>query len=87
MAVILRYIFFRGGGRPLKEGTIISVPSSTGNGSNARDPEWHFGMKLHIGTNLQCLARHFGGRTRRFRAGFCTARRSGSGLTPDIAGS
>ena len=56
----------------MKEGgivdaTIISAPSSTGNGSNARDPEmhqtgkgnrWHFGMKLHIGTDPRGLARH-----------------------------
>ncbi len=42
------------------DATIISVPSSTGNESNARDPEmhqtrkgnqWHFGMKLYIGTD------------------------------------
>ncbi len=53
----------RGGGGLLKKGgivdaTIISAPSSTGNESNARDPEMHrtrkgnqrhFGMKLHIG--------------------------------------
>ncbi len=61
----------RGGG-VLKKGTIvdatiISAPSSTRNRSNARDPEmhrtrkgnrWHFGMKLHIGTDPWGLARH-----------------------------
>ena len=49
------------------DATIISVPSSTGNGSNARDPgmhqtkkgnRWHFGMKLHIGTDPRGLAHH-----------------------------
>ncbi len=42
------------------DATIISAPSSTKNESNARAPgmhqtrkgnQWHFGMKLHIGTD------------------------------------
>jgi transposase, IS5 family len=42
------------------DATIIAAPSSTKNASEARDPEmkqtrkgksWHFGMKLHIGTD------------------------------------
>ncbi len=42
------------------DATIIAAPSSTKNASAARDPEmrqtrkgrnWHFGMKLHIGTD------------------------------------
>lgn len=42
------------------DATIIAAPSSTKNASGARDPEmkqtrkgknWHFGMKLHIGTD------------------------------------
>ena len=61
----------------LKEGTIvdatiISAPSSTGNESNARAPEmhrtkkgnrWHFGMKLHIGTDSRGLVHHLEGTT------------------------
>ena len=52
------------------DATIISAPSSTKNESNARDPEmhqtrkgnrWHFGMKLHIGTDTRGLARHLEG--------------------------
>ena len=52
------------------DATIISAPSSTGNGSNARDLEmhrtrkgnrWHFGMKLHIGTNTRGLLHHLEG--------------------------
>ncbi len=52
------------------DATIISAPSSTGNGSNARDPEmhqtrkgnrWHFGMKLHIGTDPRGLVHHLEG--------------------------
>jgi len=53
----------------LKEGTlvdatIIAAPPSTKNADKARDPEmhqtkkgneWHFGMKAHIGTDLQGL--------------------------------
>ena len=56
----------------LKEGsivdaTIISAPSSTKNESNTRDLEmhqarkgnrWHFGMKLHIGTDHRGLVHH-----------------------------
>jgi transposase, IS5 family len=46
------------------DATIISAPSSTKNAAGARDPEmkqgrkgksWHFGMKLHIGTDKQGL--------------------------------
>ena len=62
--------FLRGG--LLKKGsivdaTIVSVPSSTRNGNNARDPEmhrtkkenqWHFGMKLHVGTDPRGLMHH-----------------------------
>ena len=52
------------------DATIISAPSSTGNESNARDPEmhqtkkgnqWHFGMKLHIGTDPRGLVHHLEG--------------------------
>jgi transposase, IS5 family len=56
----------------LKEGTVvdatlISAPSSTKNKDNARDPEmhqtkkgneWHFGMKAHIGVDVQSGAVH-----------------------------
>ena len=56
----------------LKEGTIldariISVPSSTKNQTGTRDPEmhqtekgneWHFGMKMHIGTGAQLGLTH-----------------------------
>ena len=44
------------------DATIIAAPSSTKNASKTRDPEmkqtrkgkqWHFGMKLHIGTDRQ----------------------------------
>jgi IS5 family transposase len=46
------------------DATIIAAPSSTKNATKTRDPEmrqtrkgkqWHFGMKLHIGTDLQGL--------------------------------
>src|SRR2546426_4494059 len=46
------------------DATIISAPSSTKNATGTRDPEmkqgrkgksWHFGMKLHIGTDPQGL--------------------------------
>ncbi len=46
------------------DATIIAAPSSTKNASKARDPEmkqtrkggsWHFGMKLHIGTDRRGL--------------------------------
>jgi IS5 family transposase len=44
------------------DATIIAAPSSTKNAAQARDPEmkqtrkgntWYFGMKLHVGTDLQ----------------------------------
>lgn len=44
------------------DATILAAPSSTKNASRERDPEmkqtrkgnnWHFGMKLHIGTDLR----------------------------------
>lgn len=44
------------------DATIIAAPSSTKNKDNARDPEmhqtkkgnqWHFGMKMHIGTDVE----------------------------------
>jgi IS5 family transposase len=44
------------------DATIIAAPTSTKNAADARDPEmrqtrkgnaWHFGMKLHIGTDLK----------------------------------
>jgi IS5 family transposase len=44
------------------DATIIAAPSSTKNATHSRDPEmrqtrkgnaWHFGMKLHIGTDLR----------------------------------
>lgn len=44
------------------DATIIAAPSSTKNATRARDPEmkqtrkgnaWHFGMKLHVGTDLK----------------------------------
>ena len=44
------------------DATIIAAPSSTKNAAQARDPEmkqtrqgnaWHFGMKLHVGTDLK----------------------------------
>ena len=46
------------------DATIISAPSSTKNSTGTRDPEmkqgrkgksWHFGMKLHVGTDKQGL--------------------------------
>jgi IS5 family transposase len=54
-------------GQVVKSGTIVDVtiiaaPPSTKNKAKARDPEmrqtrqgqdWHFGMKLHIGTDLR----------------------------------
>ena len=52
------------------DATIISAPSSTGNESNAHDPgmhqtkkgnRWHFGMKLHIGTDPRGLVHHLEG--------------------------
>lgn len=49
------------------DATILSAPSSTKNETRSRDPEmrstrkgnlWFFGMKLHIGTDLQGLVHH-----------------------------
>lgn len=46
------------------DATIIEAPSSTKNGDKTRDPEmrqtrkgnmWHFGMKVHVGTDTQGL--------------------------------
>jgi IS5 family transposase len=46
------------------DATIIAAPSSTKNATNKRDPEmrqtkkgnnWHFGMKVHVGTDRQGL--------------------------------
>lgn len=49
------------------DATIIAAPSSTKNASGSRDPEmhqarkgknWHFGMKLHVGTDKRGLVHH-----------------------------
>ncbi len=49
------------------DATIIAAPSSTKNAEKARDPEmqqtrkgnqWHFGMKLHVGTDVRGLVHH-----------------------------
>jgi transposase, IS5 family len=49
------------------DATIIAAPSSTKNAAQARDPEmkqtrkgnaWHFGMKLHIGTDVRGRVHH-----------------------------
>ena len=49
------------------DATIIAAPSSTKNAAHARDPEmkqtrkgnaWHFGMKLHIGTDVKGRVHH-----------------------------
>lgn len=49
------------------DATIIAAPSSTKNAAEARDPEmhqtfkgnsWHFGMKLHVGTDLRGTVHH-----------------------------
>jgi IS5 family transposase len=49
------------------DATIISAPSSTKNATESRDPEmrqarkgrtWHFGMKLHVGTDRRGLVHH-----------------------------
>jgi IS5 family transposase len=49
------------------DATIIAAPSSTKNADKARDPEmkqtrkgnaWHFGMKLHIGTDVRGRVHH-----------------------------
>jgi IS5 family transposase len=51
-------------GGTIVDATIISAPSSTKNSSKSRDPEmkqtkkgntWHFGMKVHIGTDKKGL--------------------------------
>src|ERR1700744_1405604 len=55
-----RQLFLKEG--TLVDATIIAAPPSTKNAEKARDPEmhqtkkgnaWHFGMKAHIGTDLQ----------------------------------
>jgi IS5 family transposase len=47
------------------DATILEAPSSTKNATGTRDPEmkqtrkgktWHFGMKVHVGTDLKGLA-------------------------------
>ena len=64
-----RGVLLKKGG--IVDATILSAPSSTGNESNARDPEmhrtrkgnqWHFGMKLHIG-DCESIPRPRTGRT------------------------
>jgi hypothetical protein len=54
--------------------TIIAAPSSTKNAAHARDPEvrqtkkghtWHFGMKLHVGTDPRGLVHSLTTTTRR----------------------
>jgi IS5 family transposase len=49
------------------DATIIAAPSSTKNAAKARDPEmkqamkgkaWHFGMKLHVGTDCKGRVHH-----------------------------
>ncbi|MGH8675499.1 MAG: IS5 family transposase [Burkholderiales bacterium] len=49
------------------DATIVAAPSSTKNAQQARDPEmrqtrkgkdWHFGMKLHVGTDTCGLVHH-----------------------------
>ena len=49
------------------DATIIAAPSSTKNAAKARDPEmhqtrkgkqWHFGMKLHVGTDVRGTVHH-----------------------------
>lgn len=51
----------------IMDATIISAPSSTKNATGSRDPEmrqarkgktWHFGMKLHVGTDRRGLVHH-----------------------------
>lgn len=51
----------------IMDATIIAAPSSTKNASESRDPEmrqtrkgkdWHFGMKLHVGTDRRGLVHH-----------------------------
>lgn len=57
-----RHLFVRSG--TIVDATIISAPSSTKNRNKSRDPEmsqtkkgsnWHFGMKIHIGTDTRGL--------------------------------
>jgi IS5 family transposase len=52
------------------DATIIAAPSSTKNAAEARDPEmrqtkkgqqWHFGMKVHVGTDPRGLVHHLTG--------------------------
>jgi IS5 family transposase len=49
------------------DATIIAAPSSTKNATQTRDPEmhqtkkgkdWHFGMKLHVGTDVHGVVHH-----------------------------
>ena len=49
------------------DATIIAAPSSTKNATGTRDPEmhqtrkgkqWHFGMKLHVGTDTRGIVHH-----------------------------
>ena len=49
------------------DATIIAAPSSTKNAAGTRDPEmrqtkkgnqWHFGMKIHVGTDTHGLVHH-----------------------------
>ena len=49
------------------DATIIAAPSSTKNAEKTRDPEmhqtfkgksWHFGMKLHVGTDVRGVVHH-----------------------------
>jgi IS5 family transposase len=51
----------------IMDATIIAAPSSTKNATTQRDPEmrqtrkgkmWHFGMKLHVGTDRRGLVHH-----------------------------
>jgi transposase, IS5 family len=54
----------------IMDATIIAAPSSTKNATAQRDPEmrqtrkgktWHFGMKLHVGTDRRGLVHHVTG--------------------------
>lgn len=58
--LVEKRLLLRGG--TIMDATIIAAPSSTKNATESRDPEmkqtrkgknWHFGMKLHVGTDLQ----------------------------------
>jgi IS5 family transposase len=53
--------------RTIVDATIIAAPSSTKNATRTRDPEmkqarngntWHFGMKLHVGTDRKGRVHH-----------------------------